>query len=99
MIRSTGRNIIYTVEDVMEGIHCGNQKAIKLIAELEKKAGLMKKKCQGLGKSSLIYVLKFVQSTLADTSKLLEILLLHVAINQQLEQLLVRNCRNIYLSL
>ena len=43
----------------MEGIHCGNQKAIKLIAELEKKAGLMKKKCQGLGKSSLIYVLKF----------------------------------------
>ena len=31
--------IIYTVEDVMEDMHCGNQKAIKLIAELEKKAG------------------------------------------------------------
>ena len=28
--------IIYTVEDVMEDMHCGNQKAIKLIAELEK---------------------------------------------------------------
>ena len=51
--------IIYTVEDVMEDMHCGNQKAIKLIAELEKKAGLIKKKRQGLGKPSLIYVLKF----------------------------------------
>lgn len=51
--------IIYTIEDVMEDMHCGNQKAIKLVAELEKKAGLIKKKRQGLGKPSLIYVLKF----------------------------------------
>ena len=51
--------IIYTVEDVMEDMHCGNQKAIKLVSELEKNAGLIKKKRQGLGKPSLIYVLKF----------------------------------------
>lgn len=51
--------IIYTIEEVMEDMHCGNQKAIKLVAELEKKAELIKKKRQGLGKPSLIYVLKF----------------------------------------
>ena len=51
--------IIYTIEDVTEDMHCGSQKAVKLVAELEKKAGLIKKKRQGLGKPSLIYVLKF----------------------------------------
>lgn len=51
--------IIYTVEDIMSDLQCGNQKAIKLLGELEKKAGLIKRKRQGLGKPSLIYVLKF----------------------------------------
>lgn len=51
--------IIYTIEDVTEDMHCGSQKAVKLVAELEKKAGLIRKKRQGLGKPSLIYVLKF----------------------------------------
>ena len=51
--------IIYTIDEVMEDMHCGSQKAVKLVAELEKKAGLIKKKRQGLGKPSLIYVLKF----------------------------------------
>lgn len=51
--------IIYTIEDVMEDMHCRSQKACKLVSELEKKAGLIKKKRQGLGKPSLIYVLKF----------------------------------------
>ncbi|MBR2257076.1 MAG: replication initiator protein A [Blautia sp.] len=51
--------IIYTIEDVTEDMHSGSQKAVKLVAELEKKAGLIKKKRQGLGKPSLFYVLKF----------------------------------------
>lgn len=51
--------IIYTVESIMNDLHCGNQKAIKLLNELEKKIGLIKRKRQGLGKPSLIYVLKF----------------------------------------
>ena len=51
--------IIYTIEDVMEDMHCRSQKACKLVSELEKNAGLIKKKRQGLGKPSLIYVLKF----------------------------------------
>ena len=50
--------IIYTIEDVMEDMHCRSQKACKLVSELEN-AGLIKKKRQGLGKPSLIYVLKF----------------------------------------
>ncbi|MBQ9048902.1 MAG: replication initiator protein A [Solobacterium sp.] len=51
--------IIYTVEDIMADLHCGNQKACKLLSELENKTGLIKRKRQGLGKPSLIYVLKF----------------------------------------
>lgn len=51
--------IIYTIEDVTEDMHCGSQKAVKLIAELKKKEGLIKKKRQELGKPSMIYVLKF----------------------------------------
>ena len=36
--------IIYTIEDVTEDMHCGSQKTVKLVAELEKKkkAGLIK---------------------------------------------------------
>ena len=51
--------IIYTIDEVMEDMHCRSQKACKLVAELEKTAGLIKKKRQGLGKPSLSYVLKF----------------------------------------
>jgi hypothetical protein len=61
--------IIYTIEDIMTDLHCGNQKAVKLLSELEKKAGLIKRKRQGLGKPSLIYVLKFSTSNPQNTSE------------------------------
>lgn len=51
--------IIYTIEDIMEDLNCGNQKAVKILNELEKKAGLVIKKRRGLGKPSIIYVLNF----------------------------------------
>lgn len=51
--------IIYTVDEIMSEMHCATQKATKLLTELESKAGLIKRKRQGLGKPSLIYVLKF----------------------------------------
>ena len=54
--------IIYTVEDIMTDLHCGNQKACRMLSELENKIGLIKRKRQGLGKPSLIYVLKFSTS-------------------------------------
>ena len=59
--------IIYTVEDIMSDLQCGNQKAVRLLSELEKKAGLIKRKRQGLGKPSLTYVLKFSTGNTGDT--------------------------------
>ena len=61
--------IIYTIDEVMEDMHCRSQKACKLVAELEKTAGLIKKKRQGLGKPSLIYVLKFSTSSPQNSSE------------------------------
>lgn len=51
--------IIYTIENIMEALGCGNKKAISLLAELENKANLVLRKKQGLGKPNLIYVKKF----------------------------------------
>lgn len=52
--------IIYTVEDIMEALGCGNKKAIQLLTELEKKGNLIWRKKQGLGKPNLIYMKKFI---------------------------------------
>ena len=60
---------IYTVEDIMSDLQCGNQKAVKLLSELEKKAGLIRRKRQGLGKPSLTYVLKFSTGSSDHTSE------------------------------
>lgn len=51
--------IIYTVENIMESLGCGNKKAVQLLAELENKANLILRKKQGLGKPNLIYLKKF----------------------------------------
>lgn len=54
--------IIFTVEEVMELLGCGRQKAVKNIAELdtEKGIGLIEKKRLGLGKPNVIYVKNFM---------------------------------------
>ena len=51
--------IIYTVDEVMEALGCAAQKAVKLLAELESKAGLIERKRQGLGKPNLLFVKDF----------------------------------------
>ena len=48
--------IIFTVDEIMEALGCAEQKAIKLLSELDTKAGLIERKRQGLGKPNLIYV-------------------------------------------
>ena len=53
--------IIYTIEEVMNDMHCKNQKAVRLFAELEKKCGLIERKRQGLGKPNIIYVKNFIR--------------------------------------
>lgn len=55
--------IIFTTEEIMEALNCANQKACRLMLELEKDAGLIERKRQGLGKPSLIYVKNFAVSS------------------------------------
>ena len=52
--------IIYTIEQIMEDMNCADQKATKLLDELEKKCGLIERKRQGLGKPNLIFVKNFI---------------------------------------
>ena len=52
--------ITFTIEDIMEAMGCADQKAGKLLYELESKCGLIERKRQGLGKPNLIYVKNFV---------------------------------------
>ena len=55
--------IIFTLQEIMEEMNCGDQKATKLQVELEKKCGLIERKRQGQGKPTLIYVKNFISST------------------------------------
>ena len=52
--------IIYTIEEIKGSLCCGEKKAVKLLDELEQKAGLIERKRQGLGKPNLIYVKNFI---------------------------------------
>mgnify|MGYP002602436886 FL=1 len=51
--------IIFTVEEIMDALNCANQKATRLMVELEKQAGLIERKRQGFGRPNLIYVKNF----------------------------------------
>ena len=59
--------IIFTVEEIMDALNCANQKATRLMVELEKQAGLIERKRQGLGRPNLIYV-KNIAATINDKS-------------------------------
>ena len=52
--------IIYTIEQIMEDMNCADQKATKLLDELEKKCGLIERKRQGLGKPNLLFLKNFI---------------------------------------
>lgn len=54
--------IIYTIEDIMEDLQCADQKAGKLLSELDTKKGigLIERIRQGLGKPNIIYVKNFI---------------------------------------
>ena len=59
--------IIFTIEEIMTALGCADQKAGKLLYELESKCRLIERKRQGLGKPNLIYVKNFVDNS-ADSS-------------------------------
>ena len=50
--------IIFTIEDVKRALCCADNKATKLLRELEK-FGLIERKRRGLGKPSMVYVKNF----------------------------------------
>ena len=60
--------IIFTIEEVMTALGCADQKAGKLMHELESKCRLIERKRQGLGKPNLIYVKNFVEKDVDNTS-------------------------------
>ena len=53
--------IVFTVEEIMENLACGNKKAVGLLRELETEADLIERRRQGLGKPNLIYVKNFIE--------------------------------------
>ena len=55
--------IIFTIEEIKESLGCAEKKAVKLLDELEKKAELIERKRQGLGKPNLIYVKHFISGS------------------------------------
>ena len=54
--------IICTLEEIMETMNCADNKATKLMEELENKCGLIERKRQGQGRPNLIYVKNFISS-------------------------------------
>ena len=54
--------IIFRINDIMEALHCAEQKANRLLVELDtgKGIGLIERKRQGLGKPNIIYVKNFI---------------------------------------
>lgn len=60
--------IIFTIEEVMTALGCADQKAGKLLHELESKCRLIERKRQGLGKPNLIYVKNFVEKDVDNAS-------------------------------
>lgn len=61
--------IIFTVEEIMDLLGCKNQKAVKLLKELDDKngIGLIEKRRLGMGKPNVIYVKNFIIEEQNDT--------------------------------
>ena len=61
--------IVFTVEEIMDSLACGNKKAVGLLRELETEAGLIERRRQGLGKPNLIYVKNFIEGNFLTCQK------------------------------
>lgn len=72
--------IYFSIEDIMELLNCGRNKAIKSLQELDSETGigLIEKKRQGFGKTNIIYVKSFMieeakqESEKSDTEKFIK---------------------------
>ena len=63
--------IYFSIEDIMELLNCGRNKAVKSLQELddEKGIGLIEKRRQGFGKVTIIYVKSFIQEECEEQKK------------------------------
>ena len=63
--------IYFSIEDIMELLNCGRNKAVKSLQELddEKGIGLIEKRRQGFGKVTIIYVKSFIQEECEEEKK------------------------------
>ena len=63
--------IYFSIEDIMELLNCGRNKAVKSLQELddEKGIGLIEKRRQGFGKVTIIYVKSFIQEGCEEEKK------------------------------
>ncbi len=89
--------IIFTVEEVMELLGCGNKKVIRLLDELDNKkgVGLIERKRIGLGKANVIYVKNFVLQEYPGETERIEHENTGVSEEQQLENPLnTQKCQN-----
>lgn len=66
--------IYFSVEDIMELLNCGKNKAVKIMQELDDETGigLIEKKRQGFGKANIIYVKNFVIENIVEEKPLQE---------------------------
>lgn len=57
--------IYFSIEEIMENLNCGRNKAIKSLQELDNEngIGLIEKRRQGFGKTNIIYVKSFMPDT------------------------------------
>lgn len=60
--------IYFSTDEVMKCLKCGKEKAVRLLAELDKGIGLIERKRQGQGKPSRIYVKHFARLAAESTS-------------------------------
>ena len=60
--------IYFSLAEVMDQLQCGHNKAVRLLKELDKDVGLIRRKRQGLGKPDRIYVMNFITGGENETS-------------------------------
>lgn len=63
--------IYFSIEDIMELLNCGRNKAVKSLQELDSEngIGLIEKKRQGFGKTNIIYVKSFMMANEEKTAE------------------------------
>ena len=70
-MKKIGIYLYFSIEDIMELLNCGRNKAVKSLQELddEKGIGLIEKRRQGFGKVTIIYVKSFIQEECEEEKK------------------------------